>query len=353
MNIVLGSNYESIVSETKKLADKTADLRNKLAQIRSKLDDAYDGQIDYNSEIKAIEKRLYIRQVQMSRISSAVNDAFDGLLTVDSQSIEIDNGLKAILEVTKITSSDTFKEISSGVKSIVAKYKDSKWADIISSVIPPIGAGGVVIGGAVSVGRIVADVISDAVITTPDEFEDKHPEEAREVEIERKLDALETITQKPSQCTTYAVVNLLRRKQIIDGGEATVTGEEVRKYNYVKGKGYYWKTNCCQYSMKYENASSVKSKVTNTYTDYITQLLDKRPEGIVLYAKHDTNNHAITITNYEIVDNKVQFYVMDPSNSGTKRKLEDSALFSSYSKGQNMNAEKIFSTKMLNLYYVK
>lgn len=353
MNIVLGSNYESIVSETKRLANKTSVLKSKLSQIRTNFDEAYDGQIDYDTEIKVLEKRLNTQMVRMSSLSNAINSAFDGLLTVDSKSIEIDNGLKVILEVAKITSSDTYKEISSTIRSIISKYKGSKWADIISSVIPPVGAGGVVIGGAVSVGKVVADVISDAVTTTSDEFEEKHPEEAHEVEIERKLDALETVTQKPSQCTTYAVVNLLRRKQIIDGGEATITGEEVRKYNYVKGKGYYWKTNCCQYSMKYENASSVKSKVTGTYTDYITQLLDERPEGIVLYAKHDTNNHAITITNYEIVDNKVQFYVMDPSNSGTKRKLEDSALFNSYSKNQNMNAEKLFSTKMLNLYYVK
>lgn len=358
MNIVLGSNYESIVSETKRLANKTSVLKSKLLQIRTKLDDAYDGQIDYDTEIKVLEKRLYTQQVRMSNLSSAVSSAFDGLLTVDSKSIEIDNGLKAILEVTKITSSDTFKEISSSIRSIISKYKDSKWADIISSVIPPIGAGGVVIGGAVSVGKIVADVISDAVTTTPDEFEDKHPEEAREAMIEEKLDRLQTSVQPDNySCTTHAVVNLLRRKQIIDGGEATIGREDVRHDNVYKwGDGkYHWstKTKCCGYEMKYENASSIKSKVTGTYTDYITQLLDERPEGIVLYAKHDTNNHAITITNYEIIDNKVQFYVMDPSNSGTKRKLEDSALFSSYSKDQNMNAEKIFSTKMLNLYYVK
>ncbi len=349
MNIVLGYNYASIVSETKKLANKTADLRNNLAKIRNKLDDAYDGQIDYDTEIKVLEKRLYTQQVRMSNLSSAVSSAFDGLLTVDSKSIEIDNGLKTILEVTKITSSDAFKEISSGVSSIISKYKGSKWADIISSVIPPIG---VVIGGATQVSKI----ISDAVTTTPDEFEEKHPEEAREAIIEEKLDRLQTSVQPDNySCTTHAVVNLLRRKQIIDGGEATIGREDVRHDNVYKwGDGnYHWSGKCCGYEMKYENASSVKSKVTSTYTDYITQLLDERPEGIVLYAKHDTKNHAVTITNYEIVDNKVQFYVMDPSNSGTKRKLQDSALFGSYSKDQNMNAEKLFSTKMLNLYYVK
>ncbi len=131
MNIVLGSNYESIASETKKLADKTADLRNKLARIRIKLDDAYDGQIDYDTEIKAFEKRLYTQQVRMSNLSNAVNNAFDELVRVDAQKIEIDNNLKVTLGKEQINSIGSFGISSSSMLSIISKYQSDLWKKVI------------------------------------------------------------------------------------------------------------------------------------------------------------------------------------------------------------------------------
>lgn len=365
MNIVLGSNYESVVSETKKLANKTADLRNKLAQIRNKLDDAYDGQIDYDTEIKALEKRLNTQQIRMSNLSSAVSSAFDGLLTVDSKSIEIDNGLKVILEVTKITSSDTFKEISSSIRSIISKYKDSKWADIISSVIPPIGAGGVVIGGAVSVGRIVADVISDAVITTPDEFEDKWSSKLYEdyraavasCKVKPQLQVYSVYpnnNKKSGLCNIASMTTLLNRRLALDGKtDEKFTVEEAIKANgcvikrgpvVVNGTnqkaGYEYSGGTAgSASKKYVNSSgtsyqavsigasafnnNMKKMGITDPNEYIVKLLEEHPEGVLL--RNNTANHVAVITDYEIIDGKIQLNVQD--TDGYYGPIEGSPLY--------------------------
>lgn len=360
MNIVLGSNYESIVSETKNLANKTMDLRNKLAQIRNKLDDAYDGQIDYDTEIKALEKRLNTQQIRMSNLSSAVSSAFDGLLTVDSKSIEIDNGLKAILEVTKITSSDAFKEISSGVKSIVAKYKDSKWADIISSVIPP--AGVAVIGGAVSVSKI----ISDAVTTTPDEFEEKWSNTLYEdyrtavasckVEPQLQVYSVDSNNNKKSGlCNIASMTTLLNRRLALDGKtDEKFTVEEAIEANgcvikrgpvSVNGKnkkyvGYEYSGGTAgSASKKYVNSSgtayqavsigaaafnnNMKNLGITDPNEYIVKLLEEHPEGILL--RNNTANHVAVITDYEIIDGKIQLNVQD--TDGYYGPIEGSPLY--------------------------
>lgn len=139
MNIVLGSNYESIVSETKKLANKTSVLKSKLSQIREGLDDSYDGQIDYDTEIKALEKRLNTQQTRMSNLSKAMDGAFDELVRVDAQKIEIDNNLKVALEKEQINSTGNFGVSSSSMLSIISKYKSDLWEKIIpvSGIVIP------------------------------------------------------------------------------------------------------------------------------------------------------------------------------------------------------------------------
>lgn len=139
MNIVLGANYEAIVSETKKLTNKTADLKNKLVQIRNKLNEAYDGQIDYNTQIKALEKRLYTQQVRISNLSNTINGAFDELLRVDAQKIEIDNNLKIALEKEQIKSTDKLDISFNSILSVISTHQANQWKKIIpgSSIVIP------------------------------------------------------------------------------------------------------------------------------------------------------------------------------------------------------------------------
>lgn len=139
MNIVLGSNYEAIVSETKRLANKTTDLKSKLSKIRTSLDDAYDGQIDYDSEIKALEKRLYTQQTRMSNLSKAVNGAFDELIRVDAQKIELDNNLKVALEKEQINPIGSFGISSNPLLSVISKYQADLWKKVIpvSGIVVP------------------------------------------------------------------------------------------------------------------------------------------------------------------------------------------------------------------------
>lgn len=358
MDIIINDNYELIVSKAKKAADKTEEIKKDLAKIRAKLDDYYDGRIDFDSDIKAIEKRLGNQADNMMKLANAIDDSICGLVETDRIGIQAVT-TAAKNSIASINLSDTSpNSMVHSVKSFISNFTKKAYDTITDMFDDPVGA---FTGTLVGVGTALWSAISGTVLGNRydssglgDYTVDISGSNVNlNNSIKLKLDKLETVTQIKDRCTTYAVVNLLRRKQIIEGGEASITAEDVRKYNYVPGEGYYWKTNCCEYIMKNEDAAAVKNKITDTYTNYLIQLLDDRPEGIVLYAKHDTNNHAITITDYEIVGKKVQFYVMDPSNSGTKIKLEDSCLFASYSKDQNMNAEKIFSTKMIRLYYVK
>lgn len=199
MNIVLGSNYESIVSETKRLANKTTDLKSKLSKIRTSLDDAYDGQIDYNSEIKALEKRLYTQQTRMSNLSSAINGAFDELVGVDAQKIEIDNNLKVALGKESINTIAGFGVSSNSMLSIISKYQSELWKKII-----PVS--GIVIPGVSQIlqklkelienilnqptGSGSSGTISDTAKDTVDQFGEvvrKEEEKQKQAELERMI----------------------------------------------------------------------------------------------------------------------------------------------------------------------
>ena len=169
------------------------------------------------------------------------------------------------------------------------------------------------------------------------EEEKKQQEEKLRQERLEKADGLETVMQESSgPCVMCAITNLMRRKQVIDGGEATIDYEKVIEYNAAnpnEAKYYaHWDnfSKNSPYSMRYDKGV--------TTTDNLNSLLDSHPEGIVVYAKTgktyiDKNGnkqpsyHAITVTSYKIKDDGTfQYYVMDSAKPSPNRvcALEDS-----------------------------
>lgn len=92
------------------------------------------------------------------------------------------------------------------------------------------------------------------------------------------------------------------------------TGADYAELNYKIGMMYF---------NYYFDAG--KETGSASYRECIVALLEKHPEGICIRSSYVSKDggHAVLVTDYEVVDNKIQLYVQDPANNG-RVKLENS-----------------------------
>ena len=158
-------------------------------------------------------------------------------------------------------------------------------------------------------------------------------------------------------CHIAAMTRLLNRKAYLDGhGTSTYSVESVytsagatnvkKVGNYRSGVKYSYngstggKVPSARYtagSVSYQAHKVSKSALTSASggTDaYMTSLLNSHPEGVCVR----TNGHVAVITDYEIVNGKVQYYVSDSFTNGNgisksgRIRIEDSSLYNGISK---------------------
>lgn len=106
----------------------------------------------------------------------------------------------------------------------------------------------------------------------------------------------------------------------VDGGYIYSGGTEKDNVNYTNSDG----TSYQQRTIRNVD-DKMKNEGISDYREYIANLLEGHPEGIVIrstYARK-SGGHAVLVTDYEIVDGKVQLYVQDPVNN-KRMKLEES-----------------------------
>ncbi|MBQ7838663.1 MAG: hypothetical protein IJ395_08595 [Clostridia bacterium] len=133
MDIIINDNYELIVSKAKKAADKTEEIKKDLAKIRAKLDDYYDGRIDFDSDIKAIEKRLGNQADNMMKLANAIDDSICGLVETDRIGIQaVTTAAKS--SISSINLSDTSpNSMVHSVKSFVSNFTKKAY-DVVTDM---------------------------------------------------------------------------------------------------------------------------------------------------------------------------------------------------------------------------
>ena len=186
-------------------------------------------------------------------------------------------------------------------------------------------------------------------------------------------------TKTSGICNISSVETLLNRRLALDGKDEWFTTEDVLTSNGCKvsksavtwsnskkgsesgfvysGGTDNWSTKKysngegTSYQMVRESLDTVKKNMKKEgitdYTKYIASVLDEHPEGICI--RNIGAKHVAVITDYEIVNGKIQLYVADPVQvrSGSNRvKLEDSYIY------KNSPDKNIFKN-MENIAYLK
>lgn len=150
-------------------------------------------------------------------------------------------------------------------------------------------------------------------------------------------------------CTSCATGTLLRRRQAAEGKAVTFTFGDTRvscggnpvpdkKGYYESCSFYYTPANGWIHTDEETGEKEVyytvkEEEKTHTHNrEYIADLLDVHPEGIVVYANYGSKGrHAILISDYvRKKDGSLQFYAYDPANGEGRRRLEDTWMLTKY-----------------------
>lgn len=163
------------------------------------------------------------------------------------------------------------------------------------------------------------------------------------------LNAVEGKEQVSDKCTSCALTTLLRRRQVVDGKEVTISYEQVRKYVNNSFKWVNKETEAIPYSTNYITKSGIL-KSHDSVQEYVLDMLGEHPEGVEIYCKYGSSGkHAIVISDYEVLDNgKIQFYAYDPANGTSRIPLEQTWLCKQY----GANVDKMFNS-LTNLLYIE
>lgn len=146
-------------------------------------------------------------------------------------------------------------------------------------------------------------------------------------------------------CTSSATTSLLRRRQAAEGKEVTIIFGDVRQAmggNPTPDKNGKYESCSSYFSSStpfkdFDNEDSDVYYLTRDYQDthaknreYIADLLDVHPEGVVVYANYGSSGrHGILISDYtRKKDGSIQFYAYDPANGNGRCKLEDTWMIS-------------------------
>lgn len=137
------------------------------------------------------------------------------------------------------------------------------------------------------------------------------------------------VGQESDTCTSAATTVILQRRQIVDGLECTFTYKNVREaVNYNFNLGAKFESQGKTYTLKAEKKKELPSS-EDELGEHIALMLRQHPEGIVIYFNYGSNgNHAIVLSDYEIINGKYQFYSYDSANTKLVRcKLEETAAY--------------------------
>ncbi len=161
--------------------------------------------------------------------------------------------------------------------------------------------------------------------------------------------------QEGSNCTWASTATMLKRRQALEGKEITFSYSLVHSVNRRMVYAYkYTAPDGVVYETITETGNSIDAKLKDagftSREEYLVNLLQKHPEGIVIYCNYATvsGQHAIVLTDYTLdEDGTIQFYADDPQNNtkGAGR----IPLESTYMYGKNNGVLKKFS----RLWYVK
>ena len=121
-------------------------------------------------------------------------------------------------------------------------------------------------------------------------------------------------------CTLTSAAMMIRARMYLSNNNywTHVTENDVRYYGWLEGAGLYWNWT---YTIQDCRVSIKREQVSEGFTiEELKELLDKHPEGIVLYV--DSVPHAVFITDYE----GDTFYCADPASyySGKRIPLAES-----------------------------
>lgn len=167
-------------------------------------------------------------------------------------------------------------------------------------------------------------------------------------------------------CTSSATGTLLRRRQAAEGKAVTFTFGDTRSScggdPNPDSKGYY---KSCNFYYTPENGwihtDEATGEKTVYYTvkeedkahthnrEYIADLLDVHPEGVVVYANYGrSGKHAIVFSDYtRKSDGTIQFYCYDPADHGVRKKLEQTWMMTHF------NSVGGFFENVKSIWYIK
>lgn len=152
-------------------------------------------------------------------------------------------------------------------------------------------------------------------------------------EIVKALNCTTGIAQQLDKCTKCATATLLKRRQVATGKAGTFTLDDIELgagYSSINPGSNVYESNGNTYTC----TAVQPNRITGNPMEYIIDLLDEHPEGIViycnyynLYGKRDSL-HAIVLSDYEKNSNdSYTIYAYDPSNGTSRIKLEETSLY--------------------------
>ncbi len=187
-------------------------------------------------------------------------------------------------------------------------------------------------------------------------------------------------------CTSSATTSLLRRRQAAEGKEVTFNFGDIRAAlggnpipdangKYESCNSYFSSTTpfvhltsegtkseasiAASEDETEDEAEPVEPEVyyliketVGTHAknrEYLADLLDVHPEGVVTYATYPKNGrHAILISDYERKsDGSLQFYAYDPANGNGRCKLEETWMM------KKVGSVGAFFSNMISIWYVQ
>lgn len=151
-------------------------------------------------------------------------------------------------------------------------------------------------------------------------------------------------------CTLSSSAMMLRARMYLSGKSYSgITENSIKSTAWAGGSGLKW-------SWTYKSGSKTSISVSRVAKDGIEiselkEILNKHPEGIVLYcARNTSNQHAVLVTDY-VGDT---FYCADPYGNYSKKriKLENSLLGSKFGKQSNI-LDKVDAYWYVSSYSIK
>lgn len=366
MKIGVNTNCVQISAKMKNIAiNDVGSFKNQLDKIRTGLDGAYKGRENLTADILTIEKKIDEFSSKLSTLSRVFDQCTSDILREANNAVEIGQLAPLSNQLDFILSNPTTAQmIERNNLILLAQNYSEKYKNGLFGTSPLTrGIAASLFAGASTAALLPLLNTNNSAEGVDNWFKENTPEEykiAQSGEYRYKADSVNNAFGKPQtqlyenggggNCHVAAMTRLLNRKSYLDGhGTSTFTPEDVYSAggatnikkigNYRSGIKYSYKGSTGgnvpkatytvgDVSYQAHKVKSIASKAGGA-DSYMTSLLNDHPEGVCVR----TNGHVAVITDYEIIDGKVQYYVSDSftksngiSQSG-RIKIEDSSLY--------------------------